>query len=97
AAHDQTERYMWAVDTDEIGTPEQTLSAIDFVKENNPPALFVESNVNPDPMETVSEETGVDIYATILSDELAPEGEPGDTYLSFLEENLNDISEGLSQ
>lgn len=95
--YDLTEGYIWAVDTDEIGTPEQTISAIDFVKEHNPPALFVESNVNPDPMETVSEETGVDIYATIFSDELAPEGEPGDTYLSFLEENLNDISEGLSQ
>ena len=96
-SYDLLEGYIWAVDTDDIGTPEQMISAIDFVNEHNPPALFVDSNVTPGPMETVSEETGVKIYATIFSDELAPEGEPGDTYLDFLEENLRNISEGLQQ
>lgn len=91
------EGYIWAVDTDDIGTPDQMISAIDFVNEHEPKALFVESNVTPGPMETVSEETGVEIYATIFSDELAPKGEPGDTYLEFLEENLKEISEGLQQ
>ena len=96
-SYDLLEGYIWAVDTDDIGTPDQMISAIDFVNEHKPPALFVESNVTPGPMETVSEETGVEIYATIFSDELAPEGEPGDTYLDFLEENLRNISEGLQQ
>lgn len=96
-SYDILEGYIWAVDTDDIGTPEQMISAIEFVNEHEPPALFVESNVTPGPMETVSEETGVDIYATIFSDELAPEGEPGDTYLGFLEENLENISAGLQQ
>lgn len=96
-SYDLLEGYIWAVDTDDIGTPEQMMTAIDFVNEHQPPALFVESNVTPGPMETVSEETGVEIYATIFSDELAPEGEPGDTYLGFLEENLVNISEGLQQ
>lgn len=91
------EGYIWAVDTDDIGTPEQMISAIDFVNDHKPKALFVESNVTPGPMETVSEETGVEIYATIFSDELAAQGEPGDTYLGFLEENLKDISGGLQQ
>ncbi|MGO1535283.1 MAG: metal ABC transporter solute-binding protein, Zn/Mn family [Yaniella sp.] len=91
------EGYIWAVDTDDIGTPDQMISAIDFVNEHEPKALFVESNVTPGPMETVSEETGVEIYATIFSDELASKGEPGDTYLGFLEENLQEISEGLQQ
>lgn len=96
-SYDLLEGYIWALDTDDIGTPEQIISAIDFVNEHQPPALFVESNVTPGPMETVSEQTGVEIYATIFSDELAPEGEPGDTYLGFLEENLKNISEGLQQ
>lgn len=96
-SYDILEGYIWAVDTDDIGTPEQMISAIDFVNEHQPPVLFVESNVTPGPMETVSEETGVEIYATIFSDELAAEGEPGDTYLGFLEENLKNISEGLQQ
>lgn len=95
--YDLQEGYIWAVDTDQIGTPDQIISTIEFVNDHNPPALFIESNVTPAPMETVSEDTGVDIYATVFSDELAPEGEPGDTYLGLLEENLTRISEGLQQ
>ena len=95
--YDLREGYIWAVDTDDIGTPDQIISLIDFVNEHEPAALFLESNVTPAPMETVSEDTGVDIYATVFSDELAPEGEPGDTYLGLLQENLTRISEGLQQ
>lgn len=95
--YDLLEGYIWAVDTDDIGTPDQIISTIEFVKEHQPPALFLESNVASTPMETVSADTGVEIYATVYSDELAPEGEPGDTYLGLLEENLTRVSEGLQQ
>lgn len=95
--YDLREGYIWSVDTDDVGTPDQIISTIDFVNQYDPPALFVESNVTPAPMETVAQDTGVDIYATVYSDELAPDGEPGDTYLGFLEENLTRISEGLQQ
>lgn len=95
--YDLREGYIWSVDTDDVGTPDQIISAIDFVNTYQPPALFVESNVTPAPMETVAQDTGVEIYATVYSDELAPEGDPGDTYLGFLEENLIRISEGLQQ
>ena len=97
ARYDLLEGYIWSVDTDDIGTPDQIISTIDFVEEHQPPALFLESNVASAPMETVSEDTGVEIYATVFSDELAAEGEPGDTYLGLLEENLTRISEGLQQ
>jgi ABC-type Zn uptake system ZnuABC Zn-binding protein ZnuA len=93
--YDLEEGYIWAVDTDDIGTPDQIISLIDFVKEHEPPVLFLESNVTPSPMETVAADTGVDIHATLYSDELAPEGEPGDTYVGMLEENLKRIADGL--
>ena len=95
--YDLREGYIWAVDTDDIGTPDQIISLIDFVEEHEPPALFLESNVTPSPMETVASDTGVDIHAILYSDELAPEGEPGDTYVGMLEENLNRIADGLQQ
>ena len=95
--YDLLEGYIWSVDTDDIGTPAQIISTIEFVEEHEPPALFLESNVASTPMETVSEDTGVDIYATVFSDELAAEGQPGDTYLGLLEENLTRISAGLQQ
>lgn len=92
------EGYIWAVDTDETGSPEQIKSTVEFVNEKQPNVLFVESNVDTRPMETVSSETGVEIYdRPILSDEIGQPGEEGDTYLSYLEYNLDVITGGLSE
>src|SRR5690625_256173 len=43
------EGFIWAVDTEENGSPNQIKNTISFVKENNPPVLFVESNVDTRP------------------------------------------------
>lgn len=90
--------YIWEIDTDENGSPDQIQSAIQWVKENNPPVLFVESNVDKRPMQTVSKETGVEIYKDpVYSDEIGKKGSPADTYLKFLQTNLDVIYTGLSQ
>lgn len=91
------EGYIWEIDTDEQGTPSQIKSLVNFINENKVPALFVESNVDPRPMETVSKETGIEIAAKLFSDELGKPGEEGDTYLKFLKYNIDKISEGLSK
>ncbi|RQP09484.1 MAG: zinc ABC transporter substrate-binding protein [Chryseobacterium sp.] len=92
------EGFIWAIDTDKNGTPEQIKSAINFVQANRPPVLFVESNVDRRPMETISESTGVPIFPDpILSDELGKRGTPGDTYLKYLQYNLDRIYSGLSR
>lgn len=90
------EGYLFQVDTEETGTPEQITSLIEFIKEKEPPVLFVETNVDQRPMETVSNETGVEIYAEIFSDEIGKPGEDGDTYLKFLQYNIKKIHEGLT-
>lgn len=95
--YDLLEGYIWAIDTEENGSPEQITRAIDFIKEHEPPVLFVETNVDTRPMETVSNETGVDIYDKIFSDEIGKPGEPGDTYIKFLQHNIEIISKGLMQ
>lgn len=92
------EGYIWAVDTEEGGTPEQITSLISFINEHNPPVLFLESNVDPRPMETVSNETGIEIFADkIYSDELGKPGSEGDIYVRWLKYNINKIYEGLSK
>lgn len=92
-----TEGYIWAVDTEEGGTPEQITSLIEFINEHEPPVLFVESNVDTRPMETVSNETGVNIFETpLFSDEIGSPGEEGDTYVKYLQYNIDKIYEGLS-
>lgn len=88
--------YLWAIDTEEQGTTDQINSLIEFVNEREVPALFVENNVDRRPMETVSEETGVQIAGVVYSDDLAEPGEDGDTYLDALRTNINHIHNGLT-
>lgn len=91
------EGFIWEVDTDENGTPEQITSLVKFIQENEVPALFVETNVDPRPMETVSNETGVPIAAKLLSDELGRKGNDGSTVIEFLQYNIDTIYEHLKK
>lgn len=96
--YDLKEGFIWAVDTDENGSPDQIKKAIGFVKENNPPVLFVESNVDRRPMNTISEGTGIPIYKSPLySDELGKPGQKGATYIDYLRYNLDLIYDGLGE
>lgn len=91
------EGYIWAIDTDDTGTPDQIKNAIAFIEEYQPPVLFIESNVDRRPMETVSKTTGVPIFEnSIFSDELGKPGQKADTYLKYLNYNLETISKGLN-
>ena len=92
------EACIWKVDTEENGSPQQIKELISFIEENNVPTLFVESNVDTRPMETVSAESGVDIYEKpIYSDEIGEPGEEVDTYIKYLKYNIDVISEALSE
>ena len=83
------EGYLWQIDTDEQGTPSQITELIEFVEEHEPAGLLVETNVDPRPMQTVADETGVEIAGEVYSDELGPDGSEGETYLGYLEYNLS--------
>src|SRR5699024_10960181 len=85
------EGFIWEIDTEEQGTPEQIKSLIQMIEDKQPPVLFVESNVDRRAMETVSQETGVEIFTTLYSDEIGKPGEDGDTYLKFLQYNIEQI------
>ncbi|MDY0408844.1 metal ABC transporter substrate-binding protein [Virgibacillus soli] len=90
------EAYIWEVDTEENGSPQQIKELVSFLKEREVPILFLETNVDPRPMETVSKETGINIYEDkIFSDEIGKKGEEGDTYIKFLEYNIDKIYNGL--
>jgi len=53
------EAFIWDIDTEENGSPKQIKDLVKFIKKNNVSVLFIESNVDRRPMETVSKETGV--------------------------------------
>lgn len=90
------EGYIWAIDTEENGSPEQIKSLIKFIEENNVTVLFIESNVDKRPMETVSRETGVPLSKKpIYSDEIGRPGEEVDTYIKYLNYNIDLIHNEL--
>lgn len=90
------EGYIWSIDTEETGSPEQIKDLISFIKDNKVTILFIESNVDKRPMQMVSNETNVPISKVpIYSDEIGKPGEEVDTYLKFLQHNINLIYKEL--
>ena len=90
------EAYVWEIDTEELGTPKQISSLVDLLKEKNPPVIFMESNVDARPLETVSNETGIPIFDEfIFSDEIGNVGDDVDTYEKLLNHNIRIMANGL--
>lgn len=94
---DLKEYFIWEIDTEENGSPKQIKTLVEQIKKDKVPVLFVESNVDKRPMETVSKETGVPIYKKpIYSDEIGKKGDEVDTYVKYLNYNLKVLGDGLT-
>jgi len=96
-AYDIPSAYIWEINTEEEGTPEQITKLVRQLRASKVPSLFVESSVDERPMKTVSQETGLPIFSTIFTDSVAESGKDGDSYYSMMKWNLDKIIEGLSK
>ncbi len=92
------EAFIWEIDTEENGSPKQIKDLVNFLKDHNVPVLFLESNVDERPMQTVSSESGVPIAEKkIYSDEIGNPGDEIDTYVKYLKYNMDLIHDELSK
>lgn len=92
------EAFIWEIDTEENGSPKQIKELVTYLQDNEVPVLFVESNVDERPMETVSAESGIPIAEKkIYSDEIGDPGDEIDTYIKYLQYNMELIHDELSK
>lgn len=89
------EYYLWAVNSDQEGTPQQIKGVIDEVTANHIPAVFCESTVNDKAQLTVAAQTGARFGGVLYVDSLSQADGPAPTYLALLKLNAQTIVNGL--
>lgn len=91
-----TEKYIWAVNAEQQATPQQIVSAIEFVKANDVPAVFCESTVSDAPMQRVVEATNARFGGALFVDSLSEADGPVPTYLELIRHDASMIVAGLT-
>jgi manganese/iron transport system substrate-binding protein len=90
------ELYLWPMNADQMGTPQQVRAVIDGVNDNDIPVVFCESTVNTAPAEQVARETGVEYGGVLYVDSLSEPDGPVPTYLDLLSVTSRTIADGLT-
>jgi manganese/iron transport system substrate-binding protein len=89
------ELFLWAVNADQQGTPQQVRKVIDGVRKNKIPVLFSESTVSDKPARQVAKETGARYGGVLYVDSLTSADGPAPTYLRLMEYNAKTIVKGF--
>ncbi len=91
------ELYLWPMNADSQGTPQQVRRVIDTVRENSIPAVFCESTVSQAPAEQVARETDAEYAGVLYVDSLTEADGPVPTYLDLLRVTTETIAAGLTE
>lgn len=89
------ESYIWPVNSDAEITPDQIRAAASFVEDNDVPAVFCESTVDPGPKDQLIRDTGARDGGTLYVDSLTEDGGDAPTYLDLIRYDVDTIVEGM--
>jgi len=95
--YDMREAYLWPINADEQGTPQQVRRVIDLVRKNKIPVVFSESTISDRAARQVARETGARYGGVLYVDSLSAAGGPVPTYLDLLKVTVETIVKGFGR
>jgi manganese/iron transport system substrate-binding protein len=91
------EAYLWPINADQMGTPQQVRKVIDLVRRHKIPVVFSESTVSDKPARQVARETGARYGGVLYVDSLSAANGPVPTYLDLLRVTVETIAKGFDK
>jgi manganese/iron transport system substrate-binding protein len=95
--YDMREAYLWPINADQQGTPQQVRHVIELVRENNIPVVFSESTISDRAAKQVAKETGAKYGGVLYVDSLSAANGPVPTYLDLLQVTVETIAKGFER
>ncbi|MFT4013612.1 MAG: metal ABC transporter substrate-binding protein [Paracoccus sp. (in: a-proteobacteria)] len=89
------ELYLWPINADAQGTPQQVRRVVDQIRAQNIPVVFSESTVSDRPARQIAQETGARYGGVLYVDSLSEPDGPVPTYLDLLRVTAETIVKGL--
>jgi manganese/iron transport system substrate-binding protein len=89
------ELYLWPINADQQGTPQQVRNVIDQMKKNAIPVIFSESTVSDKPARQVARETHAHYGGVLYVDSLSAASGPVPTYLDLLKVTTQTLVNGI--
>ncbi len=92
---DMKEVYLWPMNADQQGTPQQVRKVIDNVRKFNIPVVFSESTVSDKPAKQVATETPAQYGGVLYVDSLSEKDGKVPTYIDLLHVTTSTIANGF--
>ena len=89
------ELFLWPINADSQGTPQQVRSVIDKIREKNIKVIFSESTISSAPAKQVARETNIHYGGILYVDSLSKISGPVPTFLDLLKVTSETIALGL--
>lgn len=91
------EIFLWPMNADQQGTPQQIRKVIDIVRKKNIPVVFSESTISDKPAKQVASETNAVYGGVLYVDSLSEPDGKVPTYLDLLKITTTTIAEGFNR
>ncbi|CKG89994.1 metal ABC transporter substrate-binding protein [Haemophilus influenzae] len=91
------EGYLWPINAEQQGSPQQVRKVIDLVRKNNIPVVFSESTISAKPAQQVAKESGTKYGGVLYVDSLSAKEGPVPTYIDLLNVTVSTIVKGFGK